>query len=101
MSYVEKVLQPGEKLRYQAAIHWITYAHGVAWLIAAGFVWMITPTAWRGGYVAATGGYFFSFALFCLEFVLVAAPSSLRRRLREWALKRLGAKLDAEASGVG
>ena len=52
MSYVEKVLQPGEKLKYQAAIHWITYAHGIAWLIAAGFVWMITPTAWRGGYVA-------------------------------------------------
>jgi uncharacterized membrane protein YdbT with pleckstrin-like domain len=51
MSYVEKVLQPGEELRYQAAVHWITYAHGVAWLLAAGIVRMLTPVAWRGGFV--------------------------------------------------
>lgn len=51
MSYVQKVLQPGEELRYQAQIHWITYWHGLAWLLAAGIVRMIMPAAWRGGFV--------------------------------------------------
>jgi len=66
MSYVEKVLQPGEELRYQAAIHWITYAHGVAWLLAAGIVRAVMPASWRGGLImdAVTillvgGGVFF------------------------------------------
>jgi hypothetical protein len=35
MSYVQSVLQPGEEVRYQASIHWITYVHGVLWLLAA------------------------------------------------------------------
>jgi uncharacterized membrane protein YdbT with pleckstrin-like domain len=51
MSYVEKVLQPGEELRYQAAIHWITYAHGVAWLLAAVIVRAVMPAAWRDGLI--------------------------------------------------
>jgi uncharacterized membrane protein YdbT with pleckstrin-like domain len=66
MSYVEKVLQPGEELRYQAAIHWITYAHGVAWLLAAGIVRAVMPVSWRGGFildavtiVLVAGGAFF------------------------------------------
>ena len=29
MSYVEKVLQQGEQVRYQAALHWVTYLHGL------------------------------------------------------------------------
>ena len=52
MSYVQEVLQPGEEVRYQASIHWVTYLHGVAWLLAALIVWTMTPTAWRGGFVA-------------------------------------------------
>jgi hypothetical protein len=66
MSYVEKVLQPGEELRYQASIHWITYAHGVAWLLTAGIVRAVMPASWRGGLImdAVTillvgGGVFF------------------------------------------
>ena len=51
MSYVQKVLQPGEELRYQAAIHWVTYLHGIAWLLAALIVWIMVPTSWRDGYV--------------------------------------------------
>lgn len=51
MSYVQKVLQPGEELRYQAAIHWVTYLHGTAWLLAALIVWFIVPASWREGYV--------------------------------------------------
>jgi uncharacterized membrane protein YdbT with pleckstrin-like domain len=51
MSYVQKVLQPGEQVRYEAAIHWVGYLNGLAWLLAAFIVWMVTPTAWRGGFV--------------------------------------------------
>src|SRR6185295_17090491 len=79
MSYVEKVLQPGEKLRYQAAIHWVAYAHGVAWLIAAGLVWMVTPTAWRGGYVAEAA----IFLLFC------GAAFFLARALFKWGITEI------------
>jgi uncharacterized membrane protein YdbT with pleckstrin-like domain len=66
MSYVQKVLQPGEEVRYRAAIHWITYAHGVAWILAAGIVRLMTPASWRGGFVVDAimiilvgGGLFF------------------------------------------
>src|SRR4051795_4484171 len=50
MSYVQSVLQPGEEVRYQASIHWITYFHGALWLIAACIVWIIAPESWRGGF---------------------------------------------------
>src|SRR3569623_1128509 len=66
MSYVQKVLQPGEEVRYQAAIHWVTYAHGAAWILAAGIVRLATPMSWRGGFimdaitiVLVGGGLFF------------------------------------------
>ena len=51
MSYVQKVLQPGEEVRYQATIHWVTYLHGAAWLLAALVVRVVTPADWRDGYV--------------------------------------------------
>src|SRR3954447_850760 len=51
MSYVQKVLQPGEQVRYQAAIHWIGYVHGIAWLLAALIVRVVTPASWQGGLI--------------------------------------------------
>jgi uncharacterized membrane protein YdbT with pleckstrin-like domain len=51
MSYVQKVLQPGEVLKYQASIHWVAYLHGLAWLLAAAIVWVVMPATWRGGFV--------------------------------------------------
>ena len=51
MSYVREVLQPGEEVRYEASIHWITYLHGALWLIAALIVAIVTPESWRGGFV--------------------------------------------------
>ena len=45
MSYVQEVLQPGEEIRYQATIHWVTYLHGAVWLLAALIVWTATPLA--------------------------------------------------------
>jgi uncharacterized membrane protein YdbT with pleckstrin-like domain len=66
MSYVEKVLQPGEDLKYQAAIHWIAYAHGVAWLLVAVIVRVLVPASWRSGFIVdaitiilVCGGAFF------------------------------------------
>jgi hypothetical protein len=51
--------------------------------------WMAGLTSpWRAGYVAATGGYPFALAFFCLEALLDATPSWLRRRLRGWALEK-------------
>jgi len=51
MSYVEQVLQPGEVVRYQASIHWITYLHGVLWLLAALVLWILVPVSWRHGLI--------------------------------------------------
>jgi uncharacterized membrane protein YdbT with pleckstrin-like domain len=65
MSYVQQVLQPGEELKYQGVIHWVTYLHGVAWLLAALIVWIIVPTSWSERFVVravivilAAGGVF-------------------------------------------
>jgi hypothetical protein len=55
---------------------------------------------WRSGYVAATGGYPFALAFFCLETILTASPPSLRRRLREWVLKRRGVTIVSYEKGA-
>lgn len=72
MSYVEKVLQPGEGVGYQASVHWVTYLHGLVWLLAAAIVWFALPTEWRDGLamravvilIAAVGVYFLAQAWF-------------------------------------
>jgi uncharacterized membrane protein YdbT with pleckstrin-like domain len=48
MSYVDRVLQPGEEIRYRASIHWITYLPGIALLLAAGVLWLLVPEAVLG-----------------------------------------------------
>ena len=65
MSYVQEVLQPGEELKYQGVIHWVTYLHGVAWLLAALIVWIVVPQSWGERFVVravivilAAGGVF-------------------------------------------
>src|SRR5437868_12244981 len=35
MSYVDRVLQPGEALRYRGTIHWIVYLPGLFFLLIA------------------------------------------------------------------
>ena len=52
MSYVERVLQPGEQVRHISSIHWIVYWPGVAVaLLAVAAYWFSDtrwlPTAWR------------------------------------------------------
>ena len=48
MSYVDKVLQPGETIRYQGDIHWKVYLPGLILLIA-GLLWLFAgPATWRG-----------------------------------------------------
>ena len=39
MSYVERVLQPGETVRHNATIHWIVYWPGVLFAVAGLAVW--------------------------------------------------------------
>ena len=65
MSYVQEVLLPGEELKYQGVIHWVTYLHGIAWLLAALIVWIIVPASWGERFVVraviivlATAGVF-------------------------------------------
>ena len=52
MSYVERVLQPGEQVRYISSIHWILYWPGVAVaLLAVAAYWFsearLLPRAWQ------------------------------------------------------
>ena len=42
-SYVEGVLQPGEVVRHEATIHWVIYLRGLALVIVAFFLWLMTP----------------------------------------------------------
>ena len=72
MSYVQKVLQPGEEVRYLASIHWITYLHGALWMIAAAVVYLVIPASWHGSLIVtvillalvAAGVYFLARAWF-------------------------------------
>jgi uncharacterized membrane protein YdbT with pleckstrin-like domain len=43
MSYVTRVLQPGEVVRHTASLHWIFYTRGVLLCIAAAIVFAIVP----------------------------------------------------------
>jgi uncharacterized membrane protein YdbT with pleckstrin-like domain len=43
MPYVDSVLQPGESVRHIATIHWVIYLRGVALLLVAFVVWLLTP----------------------------------------------------------
>ena len=52
MTYVQRVLQPGEQIRHVSAIHWIVYWLGVAVaLLAMGAYWLsdtrYMPGVWR------------------------------------------------------
>ena len=49
MSYVDRVLQPGEEVRYRASLHWIAYVPGLALHLLAGLLWIAAPDAepWR------------------------------------------------------
>ncbi len=47
MSYVDKVLQPGESVMARASIHWVTYLSGVL-VLAAGFVIYIAARPAQG-----------------------------------------------------
>ena len=46
MSYVQRVLQPGETVRHTASTHWIVYWPGVLCMIAAGAVLLFGPRLW-------------------------------------------------------
>ena len=45
MSYVNRVLQPGETVRYRASLHWILYLRGVLCCIAAVVIFALARDA--------------------------------------------------------
>jgi uncharacterized membrane protein YdbT with pleckstrin-like domain len=48
VTYVDRVLQPGETIRYRGDIHWKVYLPGLILLIA-GLLWLFAgPAAWKG-----------------------------------------------------
>jgi len=52
MSYVQRVLQPGEIVRHQAGLHWVLYVPGLlVWMLAV-ILFLVrpeTPGVVRGG----------------------------------------------------
>ena len=58
MSYVQRVLQSGEEVRYLAGLHWILYLPGVVFVVAAGVVLFVARNAEHANYfwLIAAGG---------------------------------------------
>jgi uncharacterized membrane protein YdbT with pleckstrin-like domain len=73
MKYVDKVLQPGERVEYRARVHWIAYLPAIVILIAALAV---------GGLIAATAASDWALAapLLLLVIAVVLAISAWIRR---------------------
>jgi len=46
MSYVQRVLQPGEVVRHTASTHWIVYWPGAVCMVVAGAVLLFGPRLW-------------------------------------------------------
>jgi len=97
MSYVQEVLQPGEELKYQGAIHWVTYLHGIAWLLAALIVWMVVPASWGERFVvraviivlAATGVFWLARGAFQAWITEIAVTNRRVIYKRGWFRERL------------
>jgi uncharacterized membrane protein YdbT with pleckstrin-like domain len=45
MSYVQRVLQPGEVVRHQAGLHWVLYVPGLLACVLAGIFFLVRPEA--------------------------------------------------------
>jgi uncharacterized membrane protein YdbT with pleckstrin-like domain len=44
MRYIDKVLRPGESIRWVTTVSWVGYLRGIAVLVAAFVAWSVTPT---------------------------------------------------------
>jgi hypothetical protein len=76
MSYIQRVLQPGEQIRHTASIHWIVYWPGVVMLIVAAVLWWygIYRPAWATPLMATLFDYL----------ALIVALIGLVLLFREW-----------------
>ncbi len=66
MSYVQKVLQPGETVGYRGSIHWLVYLPAIAFLVAAigaGIAQATTGDDDSSGFAAGAAGLMFFLAL--------------------------------------
>jgi uncharacterized membrane protein YdbT with pleckstrin-like domain len=103
MSYVQSVLQPGEQIRYQASIHWITYLHGLLWLLAAAVVYIVMPTSWRGGFlldavviILVAGGVFFLARAWFYQWITEIAVTDRRVIYKRGFISRSTAEMHME-----
>jgi uncharacterized membrane protein YdbT with pleckstrin-like domain len=80
MSYVDNVLQPGERVVVRATIHWVTYLAGLLALIAAAAVWLAGLNA-SSGVKLVTG-----------TVALLLAAVGLYALIRAW-LRRWGTEI--------
>jgi uncharacterized membrane protein YdbT with pleckstrin-like domain len=74
MSYVQRVLQPGEVVRHIAAIHWIVYMSGALFMIGAGAALVF-------------GGYLFPHPFIWHWIASLLAVIGLFFLIREWFLQ--------------
>jgi uncharacterized membrane protein YdbT with pleckstrin-like domain len=74
VSYVQRVLQPGEQVRHISSIHWIMYWPGVAVALLAVVAYWISDTRHLSG--------FWRFTAYAL--VIVAAVLLIQQWLQQW-----------------
>ena len=86
MSYVAKVLQPGETVLATGKFHWIIYLWALFWLLL-GIVFFVALIASSAGELASTQTGFERSRIAevtFLAFFVVAVLSSLRAWFRQW-----------------
>jgi uncharacterized membrane protein YdbT with pleckstrin-like domain len=66
MSYVNRVLQPGEQVRFKSTVHWIIYFPVLIWLVAgtAGVAMAVGAGGNIAGTIVAVAGYALAFVSF-------------------------------------
>ena len=94
MSYVERVLQPGEQIRHISSLHWISYWPGAAIaILAIGLYWFgearLLPKVWQ--YSAYALGIVAAFLLAreLLEWLITEIAVTNRRVIYKKGLVRL------------
>ena len=75
MSYVDKVLQPGERVKARVTIHWVIYLNGLITLGVAALIFLLAPPL-RGVALAMD--------IAALALAVLAAALILRAWFRRW-----------------
>jgi len=81
MNYLEKILEPGEQVRYIGRLHWLIYTPGIM-LATCGIALLVAATVDSGARPYLAIGGFVAFVLSLLAFI----PELLRRHTTEIAV---------------